>query len=104
MWRAPLGRVQFLCTSGFRSSRFGPIVPLRRADKLGVLEAVRERVACADARDLKQPSFSKAIISRPESSRGGFILLQETRKISRLQKHRGLVTAALHGCQPTPLL
>src|SRR6266487_2730127 len=31
----PLGRVQFLCTSGFRSSRFGPIVPLRRADKLG---------------------------------------------------------------------
>jgi hypothetical protein len=33
---------------------FGQIVPLRRADKLGVLEAVRERVARADARDLKQ--------------------------------------------------
>jgi hypothetical protein len=54
MWRAPAWPGSIFVHERFRSSRFGPIVPLRRADKLGVLEAVRERVARADARDLKQ--------------------------------------------------
>src|SRR5262249_59377495 len=37
-----------------------------------------------------------------ESSRGGFIILQDGKLLS--VKSIGIVTAALHDCQPTPLL
>src|SRR2546429_9912755 len=62
--------------------------------------------ACLGRRDLKRWNrISQATIPQAEGSRGGFIILQGTWKIRQTIKSiGGVVTAALHGCQPTPLL